>query len=74
VARLDSVNIGRPRPNPHKETSWTGIGKQPTLEPVEGTSLVRVTLTSHAAERVGVQTVPVRDAGSGNEKVVPTAR
>jgi hypothetical protein len=42
-----------------------------TLEPVEGTSLVRVTLTSHAAERVGVQTVPVRDAGSGNEKVVP---
>ena len=43
-----------------------------TLEPVEGTSLVRVTLTSHAAERVGVQTVPVRGAGSGADpKVVP---
>jgi MOSC domain-containing protein YiiM len=35
VARLDSVNVGRPRPNPHKEVGWTGIGKQPTLEPVE---------------------------------------
>jgi MOSC domain-containing protein YiiM len=35
VARLDSVNIGRPRPNPHKESGWTGIGKQPTLEAVK---------------------------------------
>jgi MOSC domain-containing protein YiiM len=35
VARLDSVNIGRPRPNPHKDTGWTGIGKQPMPEPVE---------------------------------------
>jgi MOSC domain-containing protein YiiM len=32
---LDSVNLGRPRPNPHKETGWTGIGKQPTNGPVE---------------------------------------
>jgi MOSC domain-containing protein YiiM len=35
VARLESVNIGRPRPNPHKETGWTGIGKQPTSAPVD---------------------------------------
>jgi MOSC domain-containing protein YiiM len=35
VARLDSVNIGRPHPNPHKKTGVTGIGKQPTLEPVK---------------------------------------
>ena len=35
MARLDSVNMGRPRPNPHKETGWTGIGKQPTLEAVK---------------------------------------
>ena len=35
MARLDSVNIGRPRPNPHKESGWTGIGKQPTLEAVK---------------------------------------
>ena len=32
---MDSVNVGRPRPNPHKKTGWTGIGKQPTSEPVE---------------------------------------
>ena len=35
MARLDSVNIGRPRPNPYKDTESTGIGKQPTFEPVE---------------------------------------
>lgn len=35
MARLDSVNLGRPIPNPHKEIGWTGIGKQPTDEPVE---------------------------------------
>jgi MOSC domain-containing protein YiiM len=35
MARLDSVNLGRPRPNPHKEVGWTGIGKQPTEGPVE---------------------------------------
>jgi MOSC domain-containing protein YiiM len=35
MASLDSVNLGRPRPNPHKETGLTGIGKQPTLQPVE---------------------------------------
>jgi MOSC domain-containing protein YiiM len=35
MARLDSVNLGHRRPNPHKDTGWTGIGKQPTLEPVK---------------------------------------
>jgi MOSC domain-containing protein YiiM len=35
VARIDSVNIGRPKPNPHKEIGWTGIGKQPTYGPIE---------------------------------------
>jgi MOSC domain-containing protein YiiM len=30
MAKVDSVNLGRPRPNPHKEVGWTGIGKQPT--------------------------------------------
>ena len=30
MARLDSVNLGHPRPNPHKDSGWTGIGKQPT--------------------------------------------
>jgi MOSC domain-containing protein YiiM len=32
---LDSVNLGDPRPNPHKEAGWTGIGKQPADGPVE---------------------------------------
>ena len=35
MAKVDSVNLGRPRHNPHKEAGWTGIGKQPTDEPVE---------------------------------------
>jgi MOSC domain-containing protein YiiM len=35
VAILDTVNLGRPRPNPQKEVGWTGIGKQPTEGPVE---------------------------------------
>ncbi len=32
------------------------------LEPVEGTSLLRVRLTERAAERIGLQTTPVREA------------
>ncbi|HEY6685154.1 MAG TPA: MOSC domain-containing protein [Propionibacteriaceae bacterium] len=35
MAMVDSVNLGRPRPNPHKEIGWTGIGKQATAGPVE---------------------------------------
>jgi MOSC domain-containing protein YiiM len=35
VARLDTVNLGHRRPNPHKDVGWTGIGKQPTEGPVE---------------------------------------
>jgi MOSC domain-containing protein YiiM len=36
VAYLKSVNIGRPRPNPHKpDTKNTGIGKSPVDGPVE---------------------------------------
>ena len=35
VARLDSVNLGHPKPNPHKDTGWTGIGKQPIEGPVD---------------------------------------
>jgi MOSC domain-containing protein YiiM len=35
VAILDSVNLGRPRPNPYKSAKATGIGKQPAPGPVE---------------------------------------
>jgi len=35
MAKVESVNIGRPRPNPYKKTGWTGIGKEPTDQPVQ---------------------------------------
>jgi MOSC domain-containing protein YiiM len=35
MPRLSSVNVGRPQPNPHKETRATGIGKQPQPGPIE---------------------------------------
>ena len=35
VAVLESVNLGRPRPNPFKPVEATGIGKEPALGPVE---------------------------------------
>jgi MOSC domain-containing protein YiiM len=35
VATLDSVNLGRPRPNPYKSALATGIGKQPAAGPVQ---------------------------------------
>jgi MOSC domain-containing protein YiiM len=35
VAVIDSVNIGRPTPNPYKKVTDTGIGKVPTNLPVE---------------------------------------
>jgi MOSC domain-containing protein YiiM len=35
VAILESVNLGRPRPNPYKTTKATGIGKQSVAGPVE---------------------------------------
>ena len=35
MAKVDSVNLGRPRLNPHKQVGRTGIGKLPTDEPVE---------------------------------------
>jgi MOSC domain-containing protein YiiM len=34
VAILESVNLGRPQPNPYKTTKATGIGKQPVAGPV----------------------------------------
>ncbi len=35
MPQLLSVNVGRPQPNPYKETKATGIGKQPQTGPVE---------------------------------------
>ena len=35
MPHLSSVNVGRPQPNPYKETRDTGIGKQPQDGPVQ---------------------------------------
>ena len=35
MPQLLSVNVGRPQPNPYKETKATGIGKEPQSEPVQ---------------------------------------
>lgn len=35
MPRLDSVNIARPRPNPHKQVASTGIGKAPAVGAVQ---------------------------------------
>lgn len=35
MAVVDSVNLGRPRPNPYKQGKSTGIDKQPTDQAVE---------------------------------------
>ena len=35
VPILDSVNLGRPRPNPYKSVKSTGIGKEPVAGPVQ---------------------------------------
>lgn len=41
------------------------------LEPVEGTSLMRVRLTAEAAERLAIQTAPVRAGGGKGRIFVP---
>jgi MOSC domain-containing protein YiiM len=35
VSHVLSVNVGKARPNPHKEADATGIDKRPTTEPIE---------------------------------------
>ena len=62
-----------------RRTSATpGAGRAPaTVERVEGTNLSRVTLSARAAERLGIQTVPVRElpasGGGSPEMVIPYA-
>jgi hypothetical protein len=52
-----------------------GGGQEPaSVEPVEGTSLSRVTLSADAAHRLDVQTAPVskfRGSGGGKQIVIP---
>lgn len=46
------------------------------IEAIEGTDLVRVTMSESAAERLGMQSTPVRDGGRSagvSQKVIPYA-
>ena len=51
------------------------VAEPAVLEPIEGTSLLRVRLTKRAAERIGLQTTRVRNAAAADsgtsQRVVP---
>ena len=55
---------------PVEEEDTAGHGGA-QIEAIEGTDLVRVTMDKSAAERLGMQSTPVRNAGS--QKVIPYA-
>jgi len=53
----------RGRPGPDGEPAGqTALGPAGRVEPIEGTTLNRVVLSADAADRIGVRTVPARDA------------
>jgi hypothetical protein len=49
----------------------SGLSEPMTLEPIEGTEFSRVILTPKAAERIGLETVPV--AGKEKRMIVPAS-
>ncbi len=49
----------------------SGLKEPMTLEPIEGTEFSRVILTAKAAERIGLETVPV--TGKGKRTIVPAS-
>ena len=55
---------------PVEEEDTAGHGGA-QIEAIEGTDLVRVTIEESAAERLGMESAPVRNAGS--QKVIPYA-
>jgi hypothetical protein len=54
---------------PEEESTESGAA---TIVPIEGSDLVRVILTAEAAERLGMQTVPVRSV-DGTQTAIPYA-
>lgn len=44
----------------------TGLSEPATVEPLGEGSLSRLTLTSQAVDRLGIETAPVQTAGTGN--------
>jgi hypothetical protein len=58
--------------SPVEEEDTAGHGGA-QIEAIEGTDLVRVTLEESAAERLGMESTPVRSARSGSQMVIPYA-
>lgn len=58
--------------SPVEEEDTAGHGGA-QIEAIEGTDLVRVTMEESAAERLGMQSTPVRNAGNGSQLVIPYA-
>jgi hypothetical protein len=69
VLILSGLLLSACAPAPEEESSGNSAA---TIEPIEGSDLVRVILTAEAAERLDMQTVPVRDA-DGTQTVIPYA-
>jgi hypothetical protein len=54
------------------EADSEGGGAGPaSIEPVDGTSVSRVTLTEHAAERLGIETAQVAQASTVSQTTIP---
>jgi hypothetical protein len=56
----------------HVPEEGEGLSEAATVEPIEGTDVMRVILTARAAERLDIRTDAVRDA-AGSETVIPYA-
>jgi hypothetical protein len=67
VLIVSSLLLSACASTPEEESSGSGAA---TIEPIEGTDLVRVILTAEAAERLDMQTAPVRNA-DGTQTVIP---
>src|SRR5262245_47456333 len=75
LALLASVVLALPdawTANPTEAAAAVSTGRPAHLEPIEGSSIKKITLTPKAAQRLDVQTGPVRLDASGR-KVLPYA-
>src|SRR5712691_11068971 len=53
-----------------EKSDTPGKSKPAKVEPVQGTNLKRMTLSTRAAERLGITTAPVREEKVGRKSVV----
>jgi hypothetical protein len=66
IAALPLSACGESSSTPAEEKSGPA-----TVEKIDGTQLVRVTLTSKAAKRLGIETTRVRNGAGGGRTVIP---